>query len=99
MDRGAWWAAVHGVVKSRARLSNFTFIFMTPVKEKGKCISGNNQLLKKKNAKFASRRTLSSWEEEGFPEPGGLEGCVVNTGQPPTICSHLPLCCWETLPF
>ena len=27
MDRGAWWAAVHGVAKSRARLSNFTFTF------------------------------------------------------------------------
>ena len=27
MDRGAWWAAVHGVVKSRTRLSNFTFTF------------------------------------------------------------------------
>ena len=25
MDGGAWWAAVHGVAKSRARLSNFTF--------------------------------------------------------------------------
>ena len=27
-DGGAWWAAVHGVAKSRARLSNFTFTFM-----------------------------------------------------------------------
>ena len=27
MDRGAWWAAVHGVAKSRARLSNFPFTF------------------------------------------------------------------------
>ena len=26
MDRGAWWAAVHGVVKSRTRLSDFTFM-------------------------------------------------------------------------
>ena len=25
MDRGAWWAAVHGVTKSRTRLSDFTF--------------------------------------------------------------------------
>ena len=25
MDRGAWWAAVHGVAKSRTRLNNFTF--------------------------------------------------------------------------
>ena len=23
MDRGAWWAAVHGVAKSRTRLSDF----------------------------------------------------------------------------
>ena len=27
MDRGAWWAAVHGVTKSQARLSDFTFMF------------------------------------------------------------------------
>ena len=25
MDGGAWWAAVHGVAKSRTRLSYFTF--------------------------------------------------------------------------
>ena len=25
MDRGAWWAAVHGVAKSWTRLSDFTF--------------------------------------------------------------------------
>ena len=27
MDGGAWYAAVHGVAKSRTRLSNFTFTF------------------------------------------------------------------------
>ena len=27
MDRGAWWAAVHGVAESRTRLSDFTFSF------------------------------------------------------------------------
>ena len=27
MDGGAWWAAVHGVAKSWARLSDFTFTF------------------------------------------------------------------------
>ena len=25
MDREAWWATVHGVAKSRTRLSNFTY--------------------------------------------------------------------------
>ena len=28
MDRGAWWATVHGVAKSRTRLSDFTFTFI-----------------------------------------------------------------------
>ena len=27
MDGGAWWAAVHGVVKSQTRLRDFTFTF------------------------------------------------------------------------
>ena len=27
MDRGAWWATVHGVLKSQTRLSDFTFTF------------------------------------------------------------------------
>ena len=27
MDGGAWWAAVHGVTKSPAQLSNFTLTF------------------------------------------------------------------------
>ena len=27
MDGGAWWAAVHGISKSRTRLSDFTFTF------------------------------------------------------------------------
>ena len=34
MDSGAWWAAVHGVAKSRTRLSNFPFTFHFPALEK-----------------------------------------------------------------
>ena len=33
MDRGAWWAIVHGVAKSRTRLSDFTFTFITSPRE------------------------------------------------------------------
>ena len=33
MDAGAWWAAVHGVAKSRTRLSDFTFTFHFPALE------------------------------------------------------------------
>ena len=31
-DGGAWWATVHGVAKSRTRLSDFTFTFTYFVK-------------------------------------------------------------------
>ena len=34
MDGGAWWAAVHGVVNSRTRLSDFTFTFHLHALEK-----------------------------------------------------------------
>ena len=34
MNGGAWWAAVHGVAKSRTRLSNFTFTFHFDALEK-----------------------------------------------------------------
>ena len=34
MDRGAWWAAVHGVGGSWTRLSNFIFTFHFPALEK-----------------------------------------------------------------
>ena len=27
MDRGAWWAAVHGVAGNQTQLNDFTFIF------------------------------------------------------------------------
>ena len=34
MDGGAWWAAVHGVTKSRTQLSDFTFTFQFHALEK-----------------------------------------------------------------
>ena len=34
MDGGAWWAAVHGVAKSRTRLSDFPFTFHLHALEK-----------------------------------------------------------------
>ena len=34
MDGGAWWAAIHGVARSRTRLSNFTFTFHINALEK-----------------------------------------------------------------
>ena len=36
MDRGAWWAVVHEVVKSQTRLSDFTFTLV------GKRVLGQN---------------------------------------------------------
>ena len=56
MDGGAWWAAVHGVAKSRARLSDFTFPFHFHALEK----------------EMATHSSVLAWRIPGTGEPGGL---------------------------
>ena len=56
MDRGAWWAAVRGVAKSRTRLSDFTFTFHFHALEK----------------EMATRSSVLAWKTPGTVEPGGL---------------------------
>ena len=56
MDGGAWWAAVHGVAKSRTRLSNFTFTFHSHALEK----------------EMATHSSVLAWRIPGTAEPGGL---------------------------
>ena len=56
MDRGAWWAAVHGVTMSRTQLSDFTFTFHFPALEK----------------EMATHSSVLAWRIPGMGEPGGL---------------------------
>ena len=56
MGGGAWKAAVHGVVKSRTRLSNFTFTFHFHALEK----------------EMATHSSVLAWRIPGVGEPGGL---------------------------
>ena len=56
MDGGAWWAAVHGVAKSRTRLSDLTFTFHFPTLEK----------------EMATRSSVLAWRIPRRVEPGGL---------------------------
>ena len=56
MDGGAWWAAVHGVTKSRTRLSNFTFTFHFQALEK----------------EMATHSTVLAWRIPETGEPDGL---------------------------
>ena len=56
MDGGAWWAAVHRVVKSRTRLSNFTF-------------SSHSHVLEKE---MATHSSVLAWRIPGTEESGGL---------------------------
>ena len=56
MDGGAWQATVHGVAKSRTRLSNFTFTFHFPALEK----------------EMATHSSVLAWRIPGTGEPGGL---------------------------
>ena len=63
LDGGAWWAAVHGVAKSRARLSNFTFTFHFHALEKE--MATHSSVL-------AWRIPGIAWRIPGTGEPGGL---------------------------
>ena len=56
MDRGAWWAAVHGVAKSQTQLNDFTFIFHFHALEK----------------EMATHSSVLAWRIPGTGEPGGL---------------------------
>ena len=56
MDGGAWWAAVHGVAKSWARLNDFTFTFHFHALEK----------------EIATHSSVLAWRIPGTGEPGGL---------------------------
>ena len=56
MDGGAWWAAVHGVAKSRAGLSDFTLTFHFPALEKA----------------MATHSSVLAWRIPGTREPRGL---------------------------
>ena len=56
MDGGAWWTAVHGVAKSRTRLSDFTFTFHFHAWEK----------------EMATDSSVLVWRIPGLGEPGGL---------------------------
>ena len=57
MDRGAWWAAVHGVAKSRTRLSDFTFTFHFHALYK----------------EMATHSSVLAWRIPWIEEPGGLQ--------------------------
>ena len=56
MDRGAWWAAVHGVTEGRTRLSDFTFTFPFHALEK----------------EMATHSSVLAWRIPGMGEPDGL---------------------------
>ena len=56
MDGGAWWAAVHGVTKSRTWLSDFTFTYHFHALEK----------------EMATHFSVLAWRIPGTGEPGGL---------------------------
>ena len=60
MDRGAWWAAVHGAAKSRTRLSDFTFTFHFHALEKEMAT----------HSSVLTRRIPGTGQPDGLPSMG-----------------------------
>ena len=56
MDRGAWWATVHRVMKSQIQLSDFTFTFHFHALEK----------------EMTTHSSILAWRIPGMGVPGGL---------------------------
>ena len=56
MDGGAWWAAVHGVAKSRTQLSDLTLTFYFHALEE----------------EMATHSSVLAWRIPGTGEPGWL---------------------------
>ena len=56
MDGGAWWAAVHGVAKSRTQLSDLTLTFHFHALEE----------------EMATHSSVLAWRIPWTEEPGGL---------------------------
>ena len=76
MDRGAWQATVHGVTKSRTRLSDFTFILMH--------VNLNIQ-----KTKIMASSPITAWQVDG--ETVGTVADFIFLGSKITVdgdCSH-----------
>ena len=56
MDGGAWWAVVHGVLRSQTLLSDFTFTFHCHALER----------------EMATHSSILAWRMSGTADPGGL---------------------------
>ena len=56
IDRGAWWAAVHGVARNQTQLSDFTVTFHFHALEK----------------EMATHSSVLAWRIPGTGEHGGL---------------------------
>jgi len=76
MDRGAWWATIHGVAKSQTRLSDFcvcvwTVIFQAPL-----------------SVRFLRQEY---WSGLPFPSPGDLLDPGIELESPALQADSLPL--------
>ena len=64
MDRGAWWAEVHGVAKSWTRLSDFPFTFHFHALDKEMATHSN----------VLAWKAVAAWAQEGIEELSHVEG-------------------------
>ena len=71
-DEGAWWAIVHGVAKSRTRLSDFTFTFHLHALEK----------------EMATHSSILAWRSPWTEKPGGLQSQGLRESDTTEACTE-----------
>ena len=87
MDREAWRAVIHGVTKSRTRLSDFTFTFHFHALEK----------------EMATHSSDLAWRIPGMGEPGGqtrlkrLSSSSSSQGNKLVTCNTLYMLCLHNI--
>ena len=82
MDGGAWWATVHGVAKSRTRLSYFTLTVHSHTLEK----------------EMAIHSSILAWRIPRTEEPGWLQSMGSQRGKRDSATKQQQQHCEEVLP-
>ena len=72
MDRGAWWAAVHGVAKSQTRQSTHTVLLRETQKKDTQGEAGERHVEIEAGMRVMWPQAKEHWSHQKLGEPGHI---------------------------